>query len=283
MMFLAMIVALVLILTWGAGNPVQHDGWFIRLQSFVRGLGFPPAAGFVIYIAVPVFVAQWILGALEPLLFGLIWIAGAAAVLLYSFGRRAFDTLADRYRSYCLSGDFEGASFYAQSELDMDVKDQEFDSAQGVHSEILRELVYLGYQRWFAVLFYFVVFGPAGALLYRLLQLSRQSPERAMAVRLLYYADWVPARLLAAVFALTGDFLGARDPLVSCMSAPAQAADNALFAVARAAIGTSGINDAGTQASFSEIAAREVTDLQALMSRSAGAWLVAISLLVLYL
>ena len=135
---------------------------------------------------------------------------------------------------------------------------------------------------WFAVLFYFVMLGPAGALAYRLLQLSRQAPERGLAVRLLYYADWIPVRLLAAGFALTGDFLGSRDELLASVSGTQQGSGAVLLEVGRAAIGASDVESTGADASFATVAAREVTDLQALLARSAGAWLVAISLLVLF-
>ena len=282
MTFMAMVIALVLLQVWGAGNPVQQDSWFTGLQSSVRGLGFSAATVFFLYLLVPVLLVELILSAVESLLFGLIWIGGAVVVLLYSFGRVEFGALADRYRSYCLGGDFEAAYLFAQSELGVEPDDESLTTAETVHMAIQRELLYVGYQRWFAVLFYFVMLGPAGALAYRLLQLSRQAPERGLAVRLLYYADWIPVRLLAAGFALTGDFLGSRDELVASVSGTQQGSGAVLLEVGRAAIGASDVESTGAEASFATVAAREVTDLQALLARSAGAWLVAISLLVLF-
>lgn len=282
MTFMAMVIALILLQVWGAGNPLQRDSWFTGLQSSVRGLGISTTAVFVLYLTVPILLVQLVLGALEPMLFGLLWLAGAVTVLLYSFGRVEYEALADRYRSYCLAGDFEAAYLYARSELGVEQDDESLTTPEAVHRVIQRELLYVGYQRWFAVLFYFVILGPVGAMAYRLLQLSRATPEGVLAMRMLYYADWIPVRLLAAGFALTGDFLGSRDELVASVSGTGQPAGAVLFEVGRAAIGTSDLDSTTAEASFATVAAKEVTDLQALLSRSAGAWLVAISLLVLF-
>jgi AmpE protein len=282
MTFLTMIVALVLVKVWGSDNPLQRDDWFRGLQSAVRGIGFSPTVSFIVYLALPVIVLHLVLGGVGSIMFGLLWIAGSTAILLYSFGRAEFDVLVDRYHGFCVRGDFEAACFYAESELGLETDQGVLSSSREVHTTILRELVYVSYQRWFAVLFYFVVLGPAGALAYRLAQLSLSSPECEQARRLLFYADWIPARLLAGAFALTGDFMGARDELMSSVSEPAQGADTILMSVAQAALGTPELDDHDTEADFSALAAGEVTGFRALVMRSAGAWLVVISLVVVF-
>jgi AmpE protein len=280
MTFLAMVIALLLFQIWGAGNSLQQDHWFLRLQSSTRSWGFSPAIALFIYILIPVLVTGLVLNAVEGLLFGLLWIAAAAVILIYSFGRSNHEALFDRYYSYCMGGDFEAAQLFAQSELGVELEDESVDSQEGINQLVERELLYLGYQRWFAVLFYFVVFGPIGALVYRLLQHSTGTPEREQAVGLLYYADWIPARLLAAGFALTGDFMASRDQLISTLSGPNRSAGAVLLEVGKAAIGRS--ETVETDNAFSVTAAQEVAELRALLSRSAGAWLLVISLLVLF-
>ncbi|HZP64877.1 MAG TPA: beta-lactamase induction protein [Rudaea sp.] len=67
-------------------------------------------------------------------------------------------------------------------------------------------------QRWFGVLFWFAVIGPAGALLYRLVRLLAYSSDvragdvRAQAVRAAAALDWLPAHLVALALALASDF-----------------------------------------------------------------------------
>ena len=68
--------------------------------------------------------------------------------------------------------------------------------------------------RLIAVLFWFAILGPFGAMLYRLSSLafdySRDDPDREainlQAFHLLHILDWIPARLLAATYALVGNF-----------------------------------------------------------------------------
>ncbi len=281
MTFLAMILALIAMQFQGSKNPLHDDNWFASIQRSCRGFGFSPAVNMVIYIVLPVVVVGFILNAVDSWLFGLLWIGGATLVLLYSFGREHFDDLAQRYRSYCKSGDFEAAYLFAQEELNIDPEGLDVDSPEAAHEAIQAQLLYLGYQRWFAVLFYFVLLGPLASLAYRLLQISRLAPERELVAKTLFYLDWVPTRLLAAGFALTGNFLSSRDELLASFSEAEQTSGSVLLWVGRAALGTSGVGEPDTQLSFFEIAARETGELRDLMSRSASAWLIAISLLVL--
>jgi membrane protein required for beta-lactamase induction len=68
-------------------------------------------------------------------------------------------------------------------------------------------------QRVFAILFWFVVLGPVGAVLYRMVQkLSIYYVEgmmekmQTLANRVTFVLDWIPARLLALSFCLAGHF-----------------------------------------------------------------------------
>lgn len=73
---------------------------------------------------------------------------------------------------------------------------------QGLLAEQLRQL--------FAPVFWFLVLGPVAALAYYLLRLcadARISAAPALATRLLGFADWPVARVLALSFALAGDFV----------------------------------------------------------------------------
>jgi membrane protein required for beta-lactamase induction len=81
-------------------------------------------------------------------------------------------------------------------------------------SDVTRAILHVANERIFAVIFWFVIIGPVGALLYRLTtNLSKQDSENDSlnAVAILFQAvlSWVPARMLALGYALTGHFDGA--------------------------------------------------------------------------
>ena len=69
-------------------------------------------------------------------------------------------------------------------------------------------------QRVFSILFWFIVLGPVGAVLYRAIQkLSVYSSEdimtkvQSLANRITFVLDWIPARLVALSFCLAGHFM----------------------------------------------------------------------------
>ena len=80
--------------------------------------------------------------------------------------------------------------------------------------EVSQGIVEQANNRLMAVLFWFVVLGPFGAVMYRLTslteQFSREDENRKnvnqQAFRLLHVLNWIPARMLAATYALVGNF-----------------------------------------------------------------------------
>ena len=81
-------------------------------------------------------------------------------------------------------------------------------------SDVTRAILHVANERIFAVIFWFVILGPAGAILYRLTtNLSKQDGinDSLSAVATLFQAvlTWIPARMLAVGYALTGHFDGA--------------------------------------------------------------------------
>lgn len=282
MLFLALIIAVGLMQLWGNAGRVQHDTWFVEWQDRVGGWGLPAGVGLAVAVLLPTLLAYLVLGLLQPILFGLLWIAAAVLLLLYSFGRGDFRQLMDRYRGHAYSGDFEAAYLAACEESRLAESDQRPDSGLAVHNAVQRALLYEGYQRWFAVLFYFVLLGPPGALAYRLLQLTRaRSEEDGIASSCLFVADWLPSRLLAAAFALTGDFIRSRNVLLDALTDAAREPAELIYGVATAALGGEIPASVTEQADLGELAAEQNRELGGLLSRSAVCWVLILALAVL--
>jgi len=282
MTFLAIIIALVLMQAWGSGSRVHRDDWFSGWQSTVANWRVGPQIKLALVVLLPVALVQIVLHALAPVLFGLLWIAMAVVLLLYSFGRRDFHELMERYRDQCRSADFEGAYLSTLPELGWATSQDEPVSPQEVHTLVQRCFIYEGYQRWFAVLFYFVLLGPAGALAYRLLQLCRHDFEVQYTERWIFLADWIPSRLLATAFSLTGDFVGSRDKLLDGLLDASARINQLLYAVGTAALGNVP-TESEDDLVFGQEAAAENKETSSLLSRSAAAWVAVISAVVLLL
>lgn len=279
MTFLAIVIAIILAHSWDGAARVQRDEWFHRWQSALADLGIGAVGRLVLAVGLPVLVAQGLLNALALWFFGLPWIGLAVVLLLYSLGRRDFHQLLANYRSHCRDGDFEGAYLSTLPDLGWTEARDAPVSPEDVHALVQRGFFYEGYQRWFAVLFYFVLLGPVGALAYRLLHLCQHRFEAQLVERCLFLADWVPARLLAAAFGFAGDFVRSRDLLLDGLLDVGVPAQELLYDVGTAALGSA--VDFSDERSFGEGAAMQIEETGQLLWRSAACWLVLLSLIVL--
>lgn len=277
MIFLALILALLLAFAWDFGPALHRDAWFERWCSQLASLGLGPVPVVLLSVLVPCALVQLALNALQPLLFGAAWIAAAAGLLLYSFGRGNIGAELEKYRSQCRREDFEAAYLYGVAELRWFNGDAARSAlgADEVHRAMQRGFLYQAHQRWFAILFYFLLLGPVGALAYRLLQLAPADKSS----RLLRWADWVPARLLAASFTLTGNFVESADELLAGILGGKMGVRELLYSVAMAATGED--KKVAPESGFGLYAARQNELFAALVRRSSVAWVLLVSLGVL--
>ena len=283
MSFLALIIAVTLLQIWAIPDASRHDNWFHYWTGKVLGSGLSGWAAFALLVGAPVVATVLVLDALEPLLFGLLWIVAAAALLLYSFGRSDFATLIERYRAYCASGDFEAAWLYLKTELPVIEESEDVPDSRALHRQVTGALVYEGYQRWFGVIFYFVLLGPAAALAYRLLQMASRGEFAGQAKQCLTVADWLPARVLALTFSLAGDFVGSRAALAKAAPGSGVSARDLLQTVSGAAIAQPSLAVTAADNGFGSAAAEETSELASLFVRCSACWLVVVSLLELLL
>lgn len=290
MTFLALIIALTLLQYWGSASPVHSDDWFYALVRKLSGSGLSATLQFGLAILLPALLVLWVQTLVAGLLFGSISLVLMVFVLLYGLGRGDFEALVGQYREYCQRGDFEAAYLFAREEVRGEAGEECPSGPEQLHRWMKERICYMGFERWFGVIFYFALLGPAGALGYRLLQLYSELDENplpaATVARVRYFVDWVPVRLLIFAFALTGDWVGSREQVKTSLqdsttASPAVIADAAHAALGLKATVFSGSN--GDNDAFAEVGDWEINQLQSLLRRSAVAWVVVLSLLVLFI
>lgn len=209
MEFLTLVIVMVLLQWWGSGGPVQRDGWLIGLYQSAAPVSSNPSLKLLMVVGLPV-VAVLSLGLLlTPWLFGLAILALYVLVLLYSLGRGPLNEQVQTYLASWRAGNFESATLHAASlgAVDMDAISDE----ESLHRATRQAILYRGFERWFAVVFWFFLLGPMAALAYRLFAVLAEnesvgSEDSELAARCLYWLDWLPVRLLGFTFALTGSF-----------------------------------------------------------------------------
>ena len=193
-----------------------HDlrdlSWFEYYTGAVTRL-VRTSNGLVQAIAVlilPVLIIAAIHYLLSGLLLGLFDLIFGILVFAYCLGPACLSSDIEYYLDARRLGDEDEALHYAGA-----LTERAASTAPDQQTnDVTRAILYVANERIFAVIFWFVIIGPVGAILYRLTtNLSKQDnlSDSLAAVATLFQAvlTWVPARMLALGYALTGHFDGA--------------------------------------------------------------------------
>ena len=285
----AVVVALVLgHVAQGLAESVRRHGWF---EDWLRWLGTRFPQGFwqgrwgIALALSPLLLAvallQW---ALDTPLYGIVGLLFGIGVLFYCWGPRDLDLDV-------------GAIVDAPDAAARSAAITRLSPNGGDIASLLTAVFHAARRRWFGVLFWFLVLGAAGALLYRLVALAAEDDAALLpsenahgAQRLLAWLDWPVSQLMALFMALVGDF----DTVLSAWKQNGGAGFDAnadfLGAAGRASVRSELADDAQDYADAGESAneiARdlgampELRDAMSLVWRTLVAWLAVIALFVI--
>jgi AmpE protein len=189
---------------------IQQDGpWLHLLAATERSAvtASQPWLALAALVLLPVAVLGVVLLVLEPVAYGWLALPVHLLVVIYSLGRGDLLAALGPFRDSWRRGDAEAAYLVAQRDLALEA-DEEGELLQRVQGH----LVWQAYQSFFAVIFWYALLGPLAALAYRLVALSSEQATqpalREAAVQIRHGFDWLPVRVLAASFALVGNFAG---------------------------------------------------------------------------
>ena len=210
MEFLAILISLGLLQLWGSGGPLQRDDWFFSWRDVVLAR-VSGTSGRIAVLAVPVVLIGLLLNELEYAGFGLIELVLLLVLLLFSMGRGDLTQAIAQYLSHWRRGDTEGAFEQLREDGVLELEEHLVTDPPSMHAWVRRYVYYRSFERLFAVLFWFVIGGAAGAVLYRLAFLDAEcdvdaDDDEPLPLDVLHWLEWFPVRLLAISFALTGHF-----------------------------------------------------------------------------
>lgn len=270
MSFIALLVALGLERLFSEQLHVREPAWLIgyvraalrRISAAGADARLPLALLSALLPGVAVVLVALALG---TFLYGVFRVAFAASVLFFALGPRDLAQEVDEYSAALARGDAATADARANEILGHDARQR-----RGPALESVGEAVFVqANNRLFGVVFWFVVAGPFGALVFRVTDLLRrealQRAERADASpnaaavalstqQLHGVLAWVPARLLALTYGVVGSFeesfAGWRAYLASESDHFFDANDRLLVHAGRGALGTrwSEVGDEGERA-----------------------------------
>lgn len=241
----------------------QNDTFFSACYERLKTL--PNMLMPLLMVFLPSVVAYYFFNALQGLWFGLFELIFLLLLLAYSLGRDQLPVRQDYFRVVS-QGDQQAAYHYAEKITDV----HSFENFNEINQAIESIFLWQRIDRWFAVIFWFVLLGPAGALAYRLLQLLAQRDKNLKELQDL--SHWLPARVVIFSFAVVANF----DAVIKRWSNNLENADTSKFSW-RSMCSALGLEfDISDHA---EIERREAL-IQSLLKRSLVFWLLIFSLVV---
>ncbi len=256
---------------------------FLQYVDWMRG-GFSGSAwdniGGLIVVLLPVWLTVGVLQIwIGDWLFGLVGLLFYVAVFLYCLGPRDLAVDVETFCEVCDSSD-EALRQRAAGRLLRG--DQPPAGAADCGRRVTRAVLVEASDRLFAVLFWFALLGPVGAVMYRsaaVLYYQRQEQGAfGESIAWLYAVlVWLPARLLALGFALSGHFDSALEGWRQAHQDSPQGAEGSERVLALTGGAALGLDDAA----FESDVAVPVRAAMRLVWRTLIVWLVVLSLLVL--
>ncbi len=191
---------------------LHKDAWFAAWSRWMRGRGMAPAWHLALVVSLPALVVYGIDRLVATQFLGLFSILFGAAVLFYSLGRGPVDQRLSGYLADWLRGDHQ-AAWYTLADW-IEGEEAAPDTALQLHEAVRAAYVGRMFYGLFVPVFWYLLLGPAGAIICLFLQLAIREPqagseERAMAARFRELIGVLPARVFAGTCALVGSYGGA--------------------------------------------------------------------------
>lgn len=294
MTFLSVLAALFIERVLQRHRPQRRHHWFALYCERLVGWSWAQRVmarpwGAVVALLPPLIAIAWLqalfheLGSLFALVFG-------AAVLLYSLSPRDLGDEVEAYVEARDDGEDERANAIAQGLCRTEIPQHEPRRSVAV----ARAVVVLASDRLVGPIFWFVVFGAVGAAAYRAIHLLAERLQgedcppdmRRSGDEMRHVADWAPARVTAAGYAVAGNFDAVAHAWRTFDYSPAEGplteAEHLLAQTGLAALDTYADYDAGLGGE-TEIAVDEgpippvVEDALALVWRSLVMWVTVIA------
>lgn len=213
MKFIIIVIGILLLQHLGSLTPLQRDSWYrglvLRLAK-IQWLAPLHRLRLLVSLLLPVVLLTILLLLLDDHWFGVPVLAVSFLVFLYSLGRGNLDEQVDGYRDDLMRDDLQ-AAYHDAAEFNPAGETGVAEDWRQLHQETVEAISYRYFERYFAVMFWFVIAGAPGALLYRLMVLHQDmaldsEEEKQRVGSYLVLMEWLPSRLMGLSLAFVGNF-----------------------------------------------------------------------------
>ena len=199
MKFIVILTCVAINRYWVGSHPLHTEEWFQKLKEklWVHRLADVslPYGQFVLVVVLPVVFVAITLWAVKGLFLGSLWMVLGFLVLGYAIGISNLEAVVRNHTLW----------------LRKLTSEDNLQQARSHHQQVLQQMVHDEFSSVYPILFWFLVGGPAAALLYRLTQQYAQSgtdsdSESVLVTSLIRALDWIPVRITGLAFCAVGNF-----------------------------------------------------------------------------
>jgi membrane protein required for beta-lactamase induction len=192
---------------------LRSNNWFTRYCQWHQQQNLPEwmqqgIIGLLLLLILPLLAVAALQQLFSDSLLGIPGLLFSIGVLLYTLGPQDLERQISQYAEAAEDDDGE-ASMIAREIIEDEPPASEPARSQAVSEAALQQ----ANRRVIAVLFWFVLLGPLGAMMYRLAVWLPQSNQAAQDIdfklnsqQLVFILDWLPARITAFCYAIAGSF-----------------------------------------------------------------------------
>ncbi|RLW68087.1 MAG: regulatory signaling modulator protein AmpE [gamma proteobacterium symbiont of Stewartia floridana] len=192
---------------------LRSNRWFTRYCQWHQQQNLPEwmqqgVIGLLLLLLPPLLAVAALQHLFTDSLLGLPSLLLSIGVLLYALGPQDLDSQINQYVETAEADDTEAR------EIAREIIEDEPPTSEPARSQAVAEAaLQQANRRTVAVLFWFILLGPLGAILYRLATWMPQSDQAAQDIdfklntrQLVIILDWLPARVTAFCYAIAGSF-----------------------------------------------------------------------------
>lgn len=213
MSLISILISLAIESYWEQIDKLRQYDWFETycnwMMEKLEGQAFYDSPAGVVLVLAPLVLAVWLVDAMLGGVLSLFSFVFGIAVLLFCLGPRSLSRDVQGYLDAAEAGDHELAKQHAIEILGRPIDEQPQQLAESVKDALLVH----ANDRLVAVMFWFALLGPVGAVMFRASTLLKDEtvlvPDKfSHSVHDLFWVmNWLPARLCIIGYALAGNFI----------------------------------------------------------------------------
>lgn len=202
MTFLTILIAVIFYRNWFGEHPLNRVLPVESIFDWAAEQGIRGLTRYVLCVGVPV-IGLLLLSGMTG---GLLWLILSLVVVIYSLELYDVDSVFDEHLIWLRdqqATESDDGSEQGRSDPFAEVSQNQEDFIVTTTYEV--------FQSFIPVVFWFILLGPAGALLYALTiryldSLDLDSPQVAVIEQVVYWLEWIPTRVTGLLFAFLANF-----------------------------------------------------------------------------